>query len=68
MCNYELIESLGGGVGKLASHISQMRSQFNEIQEEFREGNMDASSLSQLSLAIHNVERDAATLEKLLEG
>lgn len=68
MCNYDLIESLGEGVAQLATHISNLRSRFNEMEEDFREGNLGHDSLAELNLALHAVESDAAAMEKLLEG
>lgn len=67
MCNNEFSDSLRELVGTILSHSNDLRLKFNDAQEQFREGNLDETSLSELSHAIHLIEADAAKLERLIE-
>lgn len=68
MCNFEIMDTIHEQVEKLIAHTGELRSRFSNVQEEFREGNLDGDALSQLNRAIHLMETDAAAFEKLLEA
>lgn len=68
MCNFEIIENMGEQVQKLVAHTRELRVRFGDVQEEFREGNLDRDAISQLNQAIHIMETDAAAFERLLEA
>lgn len=66
MCNDELIDSVREQVDRLVSHTGELRMKFGDIQEEFREGNLDEAALGNLNQAIHQLETDTAAFEKIL--
>ena len=68
MCNFEALDAIREQVEKFISHTGNLRSRFHDVEEEFREGNLDQSTISSLNQAIHLMEADAAAFEKLLEG
>jgi len=68
MCNNELSDSLRELVGTILSHSNDLRLKFNDAQEQFREGNLDETSLSEINHAIHLIEADTAKLERLIEA
>jgi hypothetical protein len=68
MCNDEVIDALRQQMRSFISHAGVLRSRYSEVEEEFREGNLDAEGLRLLNRAVHEVETDAAAFEKLLES
>jgi hypothetical protein len=67
MCNNEFSDSLRELVGTILSHCNDLGLKFNHAQKQFREGNLDETSLSELNHAIHLIEADSAKLERLIE-
>lgn len=68
MCNYEVLDAIREQVMKLVSYTGDIRNRFTEVDEEFREGNLDGSALGALNQAIHQLENNTAAFEKILEG
>lgn len=68
MCNSELTDSLRLLVRDMIRHTSELRLKYNDLQEEFQEGNLEEASLRELNQAVHQIESDAAGFEKLAEG
>lgn len=68
MCNDEALEAVRQQIEKLVPHIDDLRQKYNDVEEGFREGNLDRDTLGQLNQVIHLVEIDSAAFEKLMEG
>ena len=68
MCNSELTDSLRERVRDMMKHTSELRLKFNDLQEEFREGNLDEATVHELNRAVHQIEGDAAGFEQLAES
>ncbi|MFA6002307.1 MAG: hypothetical protein WC828_09405 [Thermoleophilia bacterium] len=68
MCNDEALEAVRQQIEKLVPHIDGLRQRYNDVEEGFREGNLDRDTLGQLNQVIHLVETDSAAFEKLMEG
>ncbi|MBE0428716.1 MAG: hypothetical protein IBX61_02460 [Thermoleophilia bacterium] len=68
MCNYEVLEAIREQMEKLILHACDLRNRFHDVEEEFRIGNLDRSTLSSLNQAVHKIETDAGAFEKLLKG
>lgn len=68
MCNFEATESIRDQVKKLVVHTGELRDRFVSVEEEFREGNLSAEALTELSQAIHLMEKDTAAFETLVEA
>jgi len=68
MCNEDLIDSLKEVISGLITHADEVRLKFSDVEESYREGNLDDQELAELNQAIHLVERDSAAFEKILGG
>ena len=68
MCNDETMDAVRDLAGQLVRHADELRRKFNDIEEEFKEGNLDSAGLRDLSRAIHLVETDTAAFERILGG
>lgn len=68
MCNFEALEEIRKQVERLVAHTGELRNSFTNVEEEFREGNLDGGTLSRMNQAVHLMETDAAAFEKLLEA
>ena len=68
MCNDEVLDAVRERAGELVRHSSELRRKFNDIEEEFKEGNLDREAIRELSHIIHLVESDTAAFEKILEA
>ena len=68
MCNFEALEAIRQQVEQMVRHTGELRNRFIDVEEEFREGNLDRSTISSLNQAVHFMEADAAAFEKLLDG
>lgn len=68
MCNDEALEAVRQLIEKLVPHIDDLRQKYNDVEEGFREGNLDRDTLSQLNQVIHLLEIDSGAFEKLMEG
>jgi ribosomal protein L16 Arg81 hydroxylase len=68
MCNEDLLDSLKEIISGLITHTDEVRLKFGEVQESHREGNLDNQELADLSQAIHMLEADSASFEKILGG
>lgn len=68
MCNFEALDALREQVELFVAHARDLRSNYGEVEEEFREGNLDGEALKRLNQMVHVVETDAAKFEKLLEA
>lgn len=68
MCNSEVSDSLRVLVRDMMRHTSELRLKYNDLHEEFREGNLEEASLHELNRAVHQIESDAAGFAKLAEG
>ena len=66
MCNEDLIDSMKEVIARFITHTGELRSRFNSIEEEYREGNLDGQSLAQLNQVVHLLETDSAAIEKVL--
>lgn len=67
MCNDEALEAVRQQVEKLIPHVDDLRTKYNEIEEDFREGNLDQATLRELNLVIHLLETDSAAFETMME-
>jgi len=68
MCNFEALDALRAQVEVFVAHARELRNNYGEVEEEFREGNLDGDALKRLNQMVHLVEKDAAEFEKLLEA
>lgn len=68
MCNDEALEAVRQLIEKLVPHIDDLRQKYNDVEEGFREGNLDRDTLGQLNQAVHLLETDSGAFEKLMEG
>ncbi|MFA5809749.1 MAG: hypothetical protein WC935_05355 [Thermoleophilia bacterium] len=68
MCNDEALEAVRQLIEKLVPHIDDLRQKYNDVEEGFREGNLDRDTLGQLNQVIHLLETDSGAFEKLMEG
>lgn len=68
MCNFEALDDLRVQVELFVTHARDLRNNYIEVQEEFREGNLDGDALGRLNRMVHLVETDAGAFEKLLEA
>ena len=66
MCNEDLIDSLKGVIAGLLRHSDELRNKFNEVEEDYREGNLDGSTLAELNQIVHKLETDSAAFERIL--
>ena len=67
MCNDEALEAVRQQVEKLIPHVENLRQKYNEIEEDFREGNLDQGTLRELNLVVHQLETDSAAFETMME-
>lgn len=67
MCNSEILDAVREEIGKLITRTGELRNRFNEVEEDFREGNLDQATLGELNQAVHKIESNAAAFEALLE-
>jgi len=68
MCNEDLIDSLKEVIAKHIAHTDELRLRFTDVEESFREGNLGADELAEVSQVIHLLEADAAAFERALGG
>lgn len=68
MCNDEALEAVRLEVEKLVPHIDSLRQRYNDVEEGFREGNLDHAMLSELNQVIHLLEVNSAAFEQMMEG
>lgn len=68
MCNSDALDAIREQIEKLIVRTGDLRNRYNEVEEDFREGNLDQSTLGELNQAVHQIELNAAAFERLLEG
>lgn len=68
MCNFEVLDALRQQLELFVAHARDLRNNYGEVEEEFREGNLDGEALGRLNQMVHLIETDAAKFEKLLEA
>jgi len=66
MCNEDLIDSLKEIIARQITHTAELRLKYTDVDEDFREGNLDATVLKELNQVIHSLEMDVAAFEKAL--